>query len=111
MPPIIWTSNIRCCDSRQRASRTAANASKSSSSSDSPFSSRCAELGRLRAQLVVGERLELRLERRDVRGLLLEPLHAPPFAEAKDLLEFAEVGRGHAQESVPGGRYALIDSS
>ncbi len=69
------------------------------------------ELGCLPAKLVVGERLELRFERRDERGLLLEPLHAPPFADAKDLLEFAEVGGGHAQERVPGGRYALIVSS
>ena len=53
------------------------------------------ELGRLRAQLVVGERLELRLERRDVRSLLLEPLEAPPLAEAQDLLECSADGRGH----------------
>ena len=70
-----------------------------------------AELGRLRAQLLVGERLELRLERRDVLGLLLEPLHAPPLAEAKDLLEFAEFGCRHLEERVPGGPPALIDSS
>ncbi len=41
MPPIIWTSKMRWSDSRTRASRTAANASKSTSSSVSPFSSRC----------------------------------------------------------------------
>ena len=78
---------MRWSDSRTRASRTAANASKSRSSSASPFSNRCAELGGLRAQLVVGELLEVGLERRDVRGLLGEPLHAPAFAEAKGLLE------------------------
>ena len=48
------------------------------------------ELGRLGEELLVGESLEVGLEGRDVLGLLLEPLHAPPFAEAKDLLELAE---------------------
>ena len=70
-----------------------------------------AELDRLRAQLVVGERLEVGLERGDVLGLLLEPLHAPPLAEAKDLLELAEFGGGHLEERLPGGAPALIDSS
>ena len=46
-------------------------ASKRRSSSVSPFSSRCLELGGLAAQLVVGERLELGLERADVGGLAL----------------------------------------
>ena len=104
MPPIIWTSNIRCCDSRQRASRTAANASKSSSSSDSPFAQPLPELDGLRTQLVVRERLEVGLERRDVRRLLLEPLQAPPLAEAKDLLEFAEFRRGHLERAYRAGR-------
>ena len=54
------------------------------------------ELGGLRAQLGVGERLELGLERRDVGGLLLQPLHAPAFAEAKCLLESAQL-RHHPQ--------------
>ena len=62
-----------------------------------------AELGRLAAQLVVGERLELGLERGDVRGLLLEPLQAPPLADAKDLLELAEVGGGHVWRAYPEG--------
>ena len=39
--PITWTSNGRMPTDRFAASRTAANASKESSSSDSPFSSRC----------------------------------------------------------------------
>ena len=47
------------------------------------------ELGGRAAELVVGELLEVRLERRDVRGLLLEALDAPAFADAKDLLEAA----------------------
>ena len=111
MPPIICTSNIRCCDSRQRASRTAAKASKMSSSSDSPFSYRSLELDRLRPQLVVGERLELRLEGRDVRSLLLEPLQAPPLAEAQDLLECAADGRGHVLRAYREVTRALIDSS
>ena len=41
-----------------------------------------AKLDGLAPQLRVGELLELRLERRDVGGLLLQPLHAPPLAEA-----------------------------
>jgi hypothetical protein len=49
------------------------------------------ELDRLRAKLVVGELAELWLERRDVGRLLGEALHAAPFAEAKDLLEGAEL--------------------
>ena len=69
------------------------------------------ELDRLGTQLLVGERLEVGLERRDVLGLLLEPLQAPPLAEAKDLLELAEFRRGHVTESVPGGPQALTDSS
>ena len=109
MPPIICTSNMRCSDSRLRASRTGANASKRSSSSDSPFSSRSRELDRLRAQLVVGERLEVRLERGDVRGLLLQPLDAAAFAEAKDLLEAAEDLAGHQKEGT-GRRDAVRDS-
>ena len=97
MPPIIWTSNIRCCDSRQRASRTAANASNRSSSSDLAVLESLAELDRLGAQLVVGQGLEVGLERRDVLRLLLEPLDAPPLAEAQDLLEFPELGCGHGE--------------
>ena len=69
------------------------------------------ELGGLPAQLLVRERLELRLERRDEFRLLLQPLDAPPLAQAKDLLELAEIGSGHGEESVPGGLHALIDSS
>ena len=38
------------------------------------------ELRGLAAELVVRERLELRLERADVRGLLGEALEAPPLA-------------------------------
>ena len=63
MPPISWTSKMRWSDSRMRASRTAANASKRRSSSVSPFSSRCRNSAVFAAQLVVGERLELGLER------------------------------------------------
>ena len=53
------------------------------------------ELGRLAAQLVVGELLEVGLERRDVGRLLGEPLDAPALADAQYLLETAEVGAGH----------------
>ena len=95
MPPIIWTSNRRCPDSRLRASRTAANASKRTSSSDSPFSRRCLNSAGLREQLGVRQRLEVRLERGDVRRLLGEALEAPAFADAQHLLEAAEA-RGRA---------------
>ena len=47
------------------------------------------ELGRLAAELVVGELLELGLERADVLRLLGEALAAPSLAEAQDLLETA----------------------
>ena len=60
------------------------------------------ELGGLRAQLVVRERLELGLERRDVRGLLGEPLQAPALAEAQDLLEAAELRASSIQGSGSG---------
>ena len=53
-----------------------------------------AELDGLALQLGVGELLELRLERGDVGGLLLQPLHAPSLAEAKGLLERVD-RRGH----------------
>src|SRR6266511_1587011 len=49
------------------------------------------ELGRLGAQLLVGERLEVRLERGDVGRLLLQALEPPAFADAQDLLEGAEL--------------------
>ena len=49
------------------------------------------ELGRLAAQLVVGELLEVGLERRDVGGLLGEPLDSPALAGAQYFLETAEV--------------------
>jgi hypothetical protein len=49
------------------------------------------ELGRLPGQLLVGQRLELRLDRRDVGGLLGEPLHAAAFTDPKNLFEGAEL--------------------
>ena len=67
------------------------------------------ELGRLRAQLVVRELLEVGLERRDVRGLLLQALEAAAFADAKDLLEAAADLCRHAA-SVPTGAWRLIES-
>ena len=54
-----------------------------------------AQLDRLRAQLLVRKCLDAGLERRNVLGLLLEALQAPPLADAKDLLEFAEICGGH----------------
>ncbi len=52
-----------------------------------------AERGRQTLQLCVGELLVLRLERRDVRGLLLETLDAPALADAQDLLHSSELLR------------------
>ena len=61
------------------------------------------------AELVVGELLEVRLERSDVVGLGREPLHAPALAEAKDLLELSEIGGRHrrrvAAAEVPYGGF------
>ena len=62
------------------------NASKRISSRLSPSRS-LAELDRLRGELLVRERLELRLERADVRRLLGQPLEPPAFADAQDFLE------------------------
>ena len=96
MPPIIWTSKMRWSDSRTRASRTAANASKRRSLELLAVLEPLPELDRLPAQLLVRELLELGLEGRDVGGLLREPLHPPALAEAKGLLEAASgARRGH----------------
>ena len=56
------------------------------------------ELGGLRAELVVRERLEVGLERGDVRGLLGEALEAASLADPQDLLEAAEARAGHGLE-------------
>jgi hypothetical protein len=53
------------------------------------------ELGSLAAELVVRQRLEVRLEGADVLGLLLEALETTPFAHTKDALELAERRGGH----------------
>ena len=52
------------------------------------------ELGGLPAQLLVGELLEVGLERRDVGSLAGKPLEAPPFAHAQDFFEPSVVA-GH----------------
>ena len=77
MPPIICTSKIRWSDSRRRAFELLAVLQP------------LPELGRLPEQLAVGELGEVRLERGNEGRLLDEALHAPPFAEAKCLLEGA----------------------
>ena len=56
------------------------------------------ELGALRAELVVRQRLEVGLEGRDVGGLLGEPLEPPPLPDPEDLLEASEARRGHGLE-------------
>src|SRR4029079_6498347 len=61
------------------------------------------ELRCLAAQLRVRQRLELRLERGDVPGLLLQAFHPPPLAEAESLLERAELRHGHSVP-LPAGR-------
>src|SRR5918995_462700 len=53
------------------------------------------ELPGLAGERLVGELLELGLERPDVGGLIGQPLEAPSFAEAEDLLEGTQV-LGHA---------------
>ena len=58
------------------------------------------ELRGLSAELVVGQLLEVGLERADVRRLLGEALDAPPFAHAKDALELPE-GLGRHGPRVP----------
>ncbi len=62
-----------------------------------------AQTGGRAAQLLVRERLEVRLERRDVVGLLGDSLQAPALADAQDLLELAEVGGGHRHRVAVGG--------
>ena len=52
------------------------------------------ELGGLPAELLVGELLEVGLERRDVVGLAGKPLQAAPFAHAQDFFERSVVA-GH----------------
>ena len=53
------------------------------------------ELGRLGEELGIREALEIGLERRDVRGLLGEPLEAASLADPEDLLEASEARGGH----------------
>src|SRR5207344_3364740 len=52
------------------------------------------ELRGLALEVDGGQLLEVGLERRDVRGLLLEPLDAAAFADAEDLLEVADLHQG-----------------
>ena len=59
--------------------------------------------GRAR-ELLVRERLEVRLERGDVVRLLREPLQTPALADAQDLLELAEVWRW---PSTQGSRWGI----
>ena len=60
------------------------------------------KLDGLRAERLVRELLEVGLERRDVRGLLLQPLEPPPFAEAQCLFEGCR-SPGTLRDRVPGG--------
>ena len=62
MPPISCTSKCRMLSTRRPASRTTANASGSRSSSVSPLASRSRNSAGLAAQLLVGQRLNRRLE-------------------------------------------------
>ncbi len=58
------------------------------------------ELGGLRRELLVGQRLEVRFERGDVRGLVGQLLEAPALAHAKDALQCTVV-LGHQLVRVP----------
>ena len=57
----------------------------------SPFSSRCRKSAVLPCEVGGGQLLEIGLERGDVRGLLLQPLEPAALADAKDLLEVADL--------------------
>ena len=63
------------------------------------------ELRGLREQLGIAQRLEVGLERGDVRGLLGEALDPPSLTDPQDLLEAAEA-RSRACERVPAHRRA-----
>ena len=69
------------------------------------------ELDRLRGELVVGELLEVGLERRDVGRLLGEPLDPPALADAQDLLEGAEVLTGHRLQGSRSARAPRMDGA
>ncbi len=60
-----------------------------------------AELGRFRAQLVVRERLEVRLERPDVCRLLSEPLEPAALAHAEEVVEGGHGPRVAGSVAVP----------
>ena len=60
------------------------------------------ELGGLGTKLGVGKPLELGLERRDVRRLLLQALQALALAEAEEPLESVVPGHGHRVSALPG---------
>jgi hypothetical protein len=66
MPPISCTSKARRPSARRAASRQLAKASGSSASRLSPPRARSEQLGRLRLDPLVAQRLELRLERVDL---------------------------------------------
>src|SRR5579862_3280568 len=84
-----------------------------------------AELHRLGGELLVGQRLELGLERADVGRLLGEPLETPAFTGAEDLFERAELlghtrtgyrppsaslamPTGRGLQALPAGRYSRL---
>ena len=80
---------------RLNASRTVAKASKRSSSSVSPLATRSLNSAVLPRELLVGELLEVGLERGDVGRLGGQALQAPSFAQAKDLLERSVIVARH----------------
>ena len=82
-----WTSKCRMLSTRRPASRTTANASGRRSSSVSPLASALPELGGLAAQLVVGERLDRRLERVDRGDERAQALQLALVLRADDLRE------------------------
>ena len=86
-PPISCTSKWRMPSVRLAASRTAANASGSRSSSDSPFDVALAQLDGLVAQLVVGQLLERVFEVVDRLGVVLEAAQGAALADAQDSFE------------------------
>src|SRR6188508_2743452 len=101
MPPISWTSKRRTPIVRLNASRTGVRFEEDVLERLTVLEP-LPELGGLAAELVIGQLLEVGLERADVRGLLGEALDPAPLAHAQDLLELPKRGGGHGSR-VPAG--------
>ena len=95
MPPIIWTSKRRTPIGAlerlaHRRERLEEDVLERLAVGDA-----LPELGGLALHLLVGELLELGLERSDVLGLASQPLEPPAFADAQKALEATVIVAGH----------------